>query len=322
MEPKISIIAPVYNVEDYLKRFIDSIISQTYTKWELILIDDGSQDKSGIICDEYESIDNRIIVFHQPNKGVSSARNLGLDNASGELVSFVDTDDWLENDMYELLVNSIIENDSDLAVCAVYNVDENKNSKVKANSWDDAPQVMSQDEVYSVIFARSSTLWNKLFKKDIVSKCRFDEKLTYGEDMIFLLDTIQYINKASVIKDAKYYYVTNRKGNVVSSNLDRRSKEFIKNTVTVYKRLKPIGHANVGISKVYYSVTYVLNKVVLQKPEKPESYLKYCQKAICEPSLRDMISFCKEKRSLSWMFKLLCLRVSVKLWCKIKRVSR
>ena len=321
MNPKISIIAPVYNVEKYLERFIYSIITQSYTNLELILIDDGSTDDSGAICDKFEMKDERIKVFHQSNKGVSSARNLGLDNCLGDYVSFVDTDDWLESDMYDCLINSISENDCDLAVCDVYNVDENTDSKVKTNNWNDAPKLLSQKDVYGVIFAKSSTLWNKLFKREIVSKCRFDEKLTYGEDMIFLLDTIQYINKATAIKDAKYNYVTNRIGNVVSSKLDKRSIEFIKNTVTIYNRLEPIGFSNIGISKIYYSVTYVLNKIIVQKPEKPESYLRCCQKAICEPSLHNMFNYCIDKRSLSLIFNVTCLRLSVRSWCKIKTLS-
>lgn len=96
----ISVIVPVYNVERYLARCIESILSQTYTDFELLLIDDGSKDKSGSICDEYALKDSRIRVFHKPNGGVSSARNVGLDNARGQWVAFCDSDDWLDKSMF------------------------------------------------------------------------------------------------------------------------------------------------------------------------------------------------------------------------------
>lgn len=99
MRPIISIIVPVYNTEKYLDKCIQSVLAQTYTNWELLLIDDGSTDSSGAICDKYAAEDNRIRVFHKENGGVSSARNLGLDNAQGEWISFVDADDWIENSM-------------------------------------------------------------------------------------------------------------------------------------------------------------------------------------------------------------------------------
>ena len=105
--PKISVIVPVYNTEKYLHRCIDSILAQTFTDFELLLIDDGSKDNSGAICDEYAAKDSRVRVFHKENGGVSSARNLGLDNVRGEWVTFVDSDDWVEKEYIELFVKNI-----------------------------------------------------------------------------------------------------------------------------------------------------------------------------------------------------------------------
>ena len=106
--PKISIIVPVYKVEKYLHRCLDSIVNQTFTDWECILIDDGSPDNSGIICDEYAQMDRRFKVIHQENKGVSAARNAGLDVAKGEWIGFVDSDDWIEKETYEVAYNKAI----------------------------------------------------------------------------------------------------------------------------------------------------------------------------------------------------------------------
>ena len=112
---KISIITPVYNVEKYIHRCIDSILAQTFTDFELLLIDDGSKDNSGKICDEYAKSDKRIRVFHKENGGVSSARNLGVDEAKGEYISFIDPDDWIELNMYEEIFNFVDENNVDVA---------------------------------------------------------------------------------------------------------------------------------------------------------------------------------------------------------------
>ena len=115
--PKISVIVPVYKVEKYLPECIESVLAQTFTDFELILVDDGSPDNSGKICDDYATRDSRIRVFHKENGGVSSARNLGLDNARGEWIGFVDPDDWIEPDMYEQMYLAGTENNADFVWC-------------------------------------------------------------------------------------------------------------------------------------------------------------------------------------------------------------
>ncbi len=120
--PIISVIVPVYNVEEYIHRCIDSILAQTFKEFELILVDDGSPDQSGKICDEYALIDSRIKVIHKKNGGLSDARNAGLEVAQGEYIGFVDSDDFIESDMYEKLLEACKENSSQIAMCGRYNV--------------------------------------------------------------------------------------------------------------------------------------------------------------------------------------------------------
>lgn len=117
--PKISVIVPVYNVEKYLHRCVDSILAQTFTDFELLLVNDGSKDSSGVICDEYAAKDSRVKVFHKENGGVSSARNLGLDNAKGEWVTFVDSDDWVSNTMYEAMFDKVLSEDAEAVYCDI-----------------------------------------------------------------------------------------------------------------------------------------------------------------------------------------------------------
>ena len=116
---KISIIVPVYNVEKYLKTCLDSIINQTYQNLEIILVDDGSTDNSGEICEEYRKTDSRIILIHKENEGLSMARNFGLDIASGDYISFVDSDDFIARNMMEALYNRLLETQSDMAICSI-----------------------------------------------------------------------------------------------------------------------------------------------------------------------------------------------------------
>lgn len=124
---EISIIVPVYKVEPYLRKCVDSILAQTFTDFEVILVDDGSPDNSGKICDEYASKDSRVRVIHKKNGGLSSARNAGIDVARGKYLGFVDSDDYIEKDMYELLYDNIVKEQADLSICGIYDVYEGKN---------------------------------------------------------------------------------------------------------------------------------------------------------------------------------------------------
>ncbi len=119
---EISIIVPVYKVEPYLRKCVDSILAQTFTDFEVILVDDGSPDNSGKICDEYASKDSRVRVIHKENGGLSSARNAGIDVARGKYLGFVDSDDYIEKDMYELLYDNIVKEQADLSICGIYDI--------------------------------------------------------------------------------------------------------------------------------------------------------------------------------------------------------
>ncbi|EGP5489252.1 glycosyltransferase, partial [Enterococcus faecium] len=127
---EISIIVPVYKVEPYLRKCVDSILAQTFTDFEVILVDDGSPDNSGKICDEYASKDSRVRVIHKKNGGLSSARNAGIDVARGKYLGFVDSDDYIEKDMYELLYDNIVKEQADLSICGIYDIYAGKKVKI------------------------------------------------------------------------------------------------------------------------------------------------------------------------------------------------
>lgn len=218
MTPKISVIVPVYKVEQYLPRCIDSILAQTFTDFELLLIDDGSPDNSGKICDEYAKKDERIRVFHKENGGVSSARNLGLDKARGEWIAFVDSDDILFPDSLSIYNKEATSNVCDLyiygfTICFSQDKSLQKESGVEYIS--DSIEVIKS----LLRYKRQPTLWNKLYKASLIGKLRFDSSLKVGEDMIF---NIKYISQCNCIKtcnDIVYCYRINQSSTMQQKGL-------------------------------------------------------------------------------------------------------
>ena len=205
--PKISVIVPVYNTEKYLHRCIDSILSQTFTDFELLLIDDGSKDSSGAICDEYAAKDNRVRVFHKENGGVSSARNLGLDNATGEWIAFVDADDWVESGyLYSMLCVP----EADLIMSSFQIVD---NVEKLDNDVQSKYYAKETIRFFIAKYIHNSALvapWAKLFKKSLVGSLRFNTKLSLNEDTVFVFEYLSNIQSVYIVE---YYGYNYRRGN-------------------------------------------------------------------------------------------------------------
>lgn len=167
--PLISIITPVYNVEQYLRQCIESIIVQDFQDWELILVDDGSTDKSGAICDEYALIEGRIRVLHKENTGQADSRNVALRLAKADLIGFVDSDDWIESDMYSVLYHTLIKNQADIAICGYFQDYKNVS---EASCATGELVVYNQDEALNLILEDKvikSFLWDKLFRREVIT---------------------------------------------------------------------------------------------------------------------------------------------------------
>ncbi len=203
MKPKVSIIVPVYKAEKVLSRCIDSIINQTFEDWELILVDDGSPDISGMLCDSYAKTDNRIRVLHKSNEGVSSARNLGIDNSQGEYITFIDSDDYVSA---RYLQNLLDAPSSDLIICGFKNIGAFE-FLPSADCFEllHCPQKVS--ELIDVPYYLDSP-WGKLFKRDIIdsTNIRFDNGLRLGEDTLFCYEYFALCETVAVISDALYIY--------------------------------------------------------------------------------------------------------------------
>lgn len=199
--PIISVIIPVYNVEPYLRKCLDSVVNQTYRNLEILIIDDGSTDGSGRICDEY-LVDKRVKVFHTKNRGLSSARNLGLDEATGEWTGFVDSDDWIELDMYEFLLKKALEIGADVVECGVFKKYPDRTEKyLRRNA------IMSGNEALHALLDEelSETVWNKLWKQNCFKTIRFPEERIF-EDIATTYKIYANINCFCSIAMAKYHY--------------------------------------------------------------------------------------------------------------------
>ena len=204
----LSIIVPVYNTSKYLPRCLDSLINQTYKNIEIIVINDGSTDNSLEILESYASKDKRIKLINSENKGVSNARNLGLEKAKGELIGFVDSDDKIELDMYEMLISNMIKYNTAISACDIYKV---KNS-VKARNDDRKVKLYSKNESLLDFLTTNSLLRitvNKIYKRELLSDIRFNTNLANSEDRLFLYEI--YKKEPEIVKEniPKYYYYFN-----------------------------------------------------------------------------------------------------------------
>jgi glycosyltransferase involved in cell wall biosynthesis len=221
MKPRISVIVPVYNAEQYLCNCIDSILNQTLKEIEIILVNDGSSDKSAEICDSYEQLDKRVKVLHLENQGVSNARNRGIEIASGDYIGFVDADDWIEEQMYSNMLHEISKVNADVAICS-HVIFGGNSERYVGLPWEDhsifekraiAEQVIPVFLAPMDIEANSQqivmgSVWKCLFHKEIIrrNKIEFDIKMTYTEDLIFLLHFLSKSEKILILDTPYYHY--------------------------------------------------------------------------------------------------------------------
>ena len=169
----ISVIVPVYNVEPYLRKCLDSIVAQTYTDLEILVIDDGSTDRCGAICDSYAERDPRIRVFYTENRGLSAARNLGLDHATGEYIGFVDSDDWIEPDMYEVLLKKAVQTDADIVTCRFFQEYRDRTEEFPGPENEFATEGDEILRTYLFNKRICQDAWNNLYKAELFRSVRY-----------------------------------------------------------------------------------------------------------------------------------------------------
>ena len=314
MKEKISIIVPVYNVEAYLEKCVESILKQTYTNLEILLVNDGSTDKSGELCDKLALRDHRIRVIHKENGGLSDARNRGIDEASSNLIGFIDSDDYIDEDMYETLYRQMVASKADLSMCGHYDVyhqiPEKQVAEIK--TW----ELMPEEAIKMVMEAKilSVTAVNKLYKKALFEQLRFRIG-KIAEDAFIMVDLIHQCSKIVATNEKKYYYV-HRENSITTQKF---SLKFL-NVIEAYEQNAKIISENypdlydVAIMRLNWAYFYVLDRLLVDNDFKDKvledrliSYLKKNKKSILMDS--------RFTRARKMSFLALCL--SRKLYLKI-----
>lgn len=200
----LSIIVPVYNCEKYLKNTVQFVLNQSYSNFELLLIDDGSTDNSLQICNDAANKDKRVVVIHKENGGVSSARNCGIDAAKGSYIAFVDADDCIDSCMYERMISTLKLNCADFVCCRVVKEKEYKpvSHIMEEGIQNDCPLSMLSLKDYTM-----DSIVNKVFTRNIIGETRFDETITYSEDKLFVFDIILKATKMILLPNTFYHYI-------------------------------------------------------------------------------------------------------------------
>lgn len=231
----ISVIVPVYEVERYIIKCIDSILEQSFTDFELILVDDGSKDKSGAICDEYAKRDSRIKVIHQENTGLSGARNAGIRDAKGEWILFIDSDDYIAKNMLMDLYNAVINNNLLMAICNFECVTEEGKVTMGASSSPIKNEVLLAEEIFHKIYEKGGwfyvVAWNKIYHKSLLNNDFYPVgKLV--EDEFVIAEVLYKAKKIVCIENKNYFYRVKRTGSITKS----KEEELFLNTLEALKR--------------------------------------------------------------------------------------
>jgi len=271
----VSVLVPVFNAEIHLKRCVDSILAQTYKEFELILLNDGSSDNSGAICDEFAALDNRVRVIHTPNNGVGVARNRLIEAASGQYICFVDSDDYIEHNMLEVLYQNIIKYGADISICGIRIIFPHI---VKSSNTDTSEQrVLSKKEaIYELIdnWKITCSTWSKLYKADLFEGIRYAEIAAF-EDMLTTYRLFEKCN--AIVYDGRLLYnYVNTPNSLMRMKFNPHHfaelealKMMTENIGAAYPDMIPKLQMNELKTKVY-----ICNRIISESPEMRELYDK------------------------------------------------
>ena len=273
----ISVIVPVYNVEEYLNGCIDSIVNQTYKNLEIILVDDGSTDSCPKICDQWSKKDKRIRVIHKKNGGVSSARNLGLEVAKGSYISFVDSDDYLEKNMYSTIIDKMCEENCDIIAFNYYIVDKkNKTVAISKKIEEDFSKELLDDN------GIRGFVWNKVYTKKILDNLKFELDVYVWEDLLFNFEIFNKVNNLifKYINQPLYYYFQRNNSCLNSPNEKMVTSQIaLGRIIEILDRIKNINSNNCKLNyiKSYYDL-YINFSDSKQFKDNKDNFLKNIKK--------------------------------------------
>jgi glycosyltransferase involved in cell wall biosynthesis len=262
---KITVIVPVFDVEDYLAECVNSVIEQTYKNLEIILVDDGSKDSSLDICNDFAKKDKRVKVIHKKNKGVSSARNSALDISSGDFIVFVDGDDFIAKDMIELLYKNLIKNKCDISICSY--VEYFGNTR-KVESTNKTKFMSSFFGLESILYQCqiSNSPWAKLYKKSLFDGIRFPEDVSVAEDLEVAYKVFSSAKNIIVSPSKKYYYRL-RSGSAVNSqfNLKRMDSLVVLDRILLSSSAKQPKLVAAVENRSFMEAIFILSSMPLRK---------------------------------------------------------
>ena len=324
----VSIIVPVYNSEKTIERCIDSIIKQTYQNWELILINDGSQDSSLKICNNYSNYDSRVKVYSQKNKGVSEARNMGICHSNGEFICFVDSDDSVNERLLEILINN--QKNSDLVICGMRRI---INQKIEINSIENT--TISGQEMIVDFMQKNyllwvvSSPWGKLYKKKYIPTSGFDKDISLGEDLKFNIGYFKQINNIEVISEPLYNYYDNdysltkvyKSGNYEAiDNIYDETKKY----VLLFNDVSSIKFKNINYKFFTFCVSFMSqNMINVNKKERKELIKRICNNNDLQQAILNLpeISFiykiyvlALKKKKIKELYLLSWIKFKINTW--------
>lgn len=316
----VSIIVPVYNVEKYLGKCLDSLIDQTYRNLQIILVDDGSGDSSGTICDRYAAQDNRIQVIHKKKSGVSAARNTGLEAVKGSYICFADSDDWIDEKMIETMYENMVEEKAQISIIGYDMVWEDGRCQKKSD--ENAYYVWNQREAIAQWMTQKifkGFMWDKMFAREIFSGIRFLEDRSYMEDVAIGLDLFARAEKVVYSGKIGYHYLQ-RQGSATNSGFQER--ELL--GITEAEKMIRFSEEHQGIydkeaySRLLINVYTILERIVLTGSKKDKERIPELKKVLREH--REYLKGGVVNRYMQPFIKMVCAGVPPSITIKLRQI--
>ncbi|MBQ9743133.1 MAG: glycosyltransferase [Ruminococcus sp.] len=333
-QPKVSVIVPVYNAQQYLERCLESLVSQTYKELEIILVDDGSSDNSPAICDSWAQKDSRFKVIHKQNAGAGMARNSGIDVATGRYVTFVDADDYIESETVSKCINSMMDNNCHTAAFGSNVVDSKGNTRQRHVTA--SPLYIGRESVsellcgmlsYNVGFGMS--VWSKVFDLDIIREhcIRFlSEREFYSEDALFVLEYFSYADSVCVLSDNLYYYFENDGSLSRVYNIKREQNLglFLRKSLETARLNNLSDNVSDAIMVRYQNYLMVTFKYLMSSELKFSDRYRSLHSVYRDPDLQLTLTknvLSKQKKALRLFYQLISCKLyflaDIILWCKV-----
>lgn len=316
----VSVIIPVYNVERYLKKCIDSILNQTYKNLEIILVDDGSTDCSSKICDEYAKNDTRILVIHKVNGGQSEARNIGISESKGEYIFFVDSDDYIEYNAIETMLEIAENKNVDMVIADIYSVNEKGEilNEGKGQYTFQNESLFSAEEAAQAFAELDWGPWNKLYKRSVHKNIYFPKgKIHEDEAIMFQLfercDKIVYTN-------ARLYNYLQREGSTTSARYNLKKMDWFEVWLNNFKYVQKYfpGAEKKVMKKLMVTAIYNLDNLLNIKNIEAEKYVFQIRKELREHQQEILLNSCIK---MNYKFRIILINISLPIYCKIFRLK-